>query len=226
MDANQRLDLELIERIRARQPGAREELVEKYIPLVRHIARRHYARQMDFDDLVQEGLIGLLGAIEEYRPDRFAVRFSSFAYLCIVRKIYNVIKQANAPKNRVLADAISLQAHLHGDGGRTLLELHGDGNQADPQEVVEDRLIAGELARLLRDHLSGLEYQVLGLLLQGFGCSEIGRRIGVDPKAVDNARTRVRIKLRRLLDRYGSLLDPRVPVRARGRRNLPVQGVG
>lgn len=55
MDANQARDLELIRQIRANVPGAMEALVEKYVPLVRHIARHHYAKRMDFEDLSRRG---------------------------------------------------------------------------------------------------------------------------------------------------------------------------
>lgn len=222
MDANQARDLELIRQIRANVPGAMEALVEKYVPLVRHIARHHYAKRMDFEDLFQEGLIGLLHAVEEYRPDRYDVKFSSFAYLCITRKVYNVIKQTNGRKHRVLNDAVSLQSFVSWEENRTLLDLWIDENQVDPQRIVEEKLTATDLRRLLRNHLSLLEYTVLGLLLQGFTCSDIERRIGVSAKAVDNARTRVKMKLRRLLDRYGSLLSPQVPQKARRRRDLYV----
>src|SRR5690554_4921765 len=143
MDANQQRDLELIEDVRAGVPGSKEALVEKYVPLVKYIVRHYYARRMDFEDLFQEGLIGLLQAIDEYRPERFDVKFSSFAYLCVVRKIYNIIKQSNGRKHRLLSDAVSLQASLSDGGeGRTLLELYSDEAQLDPQDVVEDRMVA------------------------------------------------------------------------------------
>lgn len=219
VDANQQHDVTLIERIRSREPGARDELVAKYIPLVRHIVRRYYVHGMDFDDLVQEGLIGLLGAIDEYRPDLFPVRFSSFAYLCVARKIYNVIKRVRAAKHRVNVEALSLYARLGSDDDRTLLEVQADVAAAtDPQEIVVDRLAARDLNRLLASRLSLLEYTVLALLLQGFSCSDIGAKLGVDAKAVDNARTRVRLKLRRLLECHGSLLDAR-PRRSPARRS-------
>ena len=54
--------------------------------MVKRIARNHYASFLEFEDLMQEGLIGLLSAIEEYDPDK-KVKFSSFAYICILRKI-------------------------------------------------------------------------------------------------------------------------------------------
>ena len=141
VSANQQTDLHLIWQYR----GGRyreDALVEKYLPMVRHIVRHHYAGFLDFDDLVQEGLIGLLGAISEYRPDRFDVKFSSFAYLCIQRKVFNAVKQYTGNKHRVLNQAASLHSYVHGDEGRMMLEFVASAEaEADPASVVEDRLI-------------------------------------------------------------------------------------
>jgi len=217
---NQQRDLALLARIRAGDGAAKEELVEKYIPMVKHIVRHHYASFLEFDDLMQEGLIGLLGAIEEYKPHQYDIKFSSFAYLCILRKVYNAIKQTNSNKHKALNDAISLYSYLSADDSRTVLERCDDASQQDPLESVAEKLTSQYLWRLLRSHLSLLEYTVFRLLLQGYTVSEIERLIGVSPKVVDNARTRVRLKLRRLVEQYGSLLDPRVPAAGRRRKDL------
>ena len=82
------------------------------MPLIRYIVRKHYASFMDDDDLLQEGIIGFLAAIEEYNPKQ-NVKFSSFAYLCILRKIYNVIKMTSGNKHRLLNDAISLYTYIN-----------------------------------------------------------------------------------------------------------------
>ena len=57
-------------------------------------------------------------------------------------------------------------------------------------------------------------------LIKGYTCSEIQAEIGVGPKVIDNARTRVKAKLRRLLGEYGSLLSPDVPTEVRRREDL------
>lgn len=222
-DANQSMDLVLVGRARAGDPVAREELVKKYTPMVKHIVRHHYASFLDFDDLTQEGLIGLLGAIDEYRPDAFDVKFSSFAYVCIIRKVYNAIKRTNGNKHRALNEAVSLYGFVNADGTRTVLDRLDDHRQPDPLESVSEKLMEQQLTRLLRGHLSLLEYTVINLILQGYAAAEIERVIGVKAKVVDNARTRAKMKLRRLVERYGSLLDPRVPLTARRRQDLYVR---
>lgn len=222
-DANQSVDLALVARVRDGDRAAREELVKKYTPMVKHIVRHHYASFLDFDDLTQEGLIGLLGAIDEYRPDKFNVKFSSFAYICIIRKVYNAIKQTNGNKHRALNEAVSFYTTVHADENRTVLDRLEDVTQPDPSEWVMDKLMDQHLTRLLRSHLSLLEFTVVQLLLQGYTAGEIQQLMGVKAKVVDNARTRAKLKLRRLVERYGSLLDPAVPINPRRRKDLYTQ---
>jgi RNA polymerase sigma-B factor len=87
MDAQrQREERAAFARLRAGQPGAREALVERYLPLVRHLARRYAHTSEPLDDLVQVGSIGLLGAIDRYDPD-CGTAFSSFAVPTILGEI-------------------------------------------------------------------------------------------------------------------------------------------
>ncbi len=220
-DSNQQKDYSLIARIRLGDEEAKEKLVLKYIPMVKHIIRNYYASFLDFDDLMQEGIIGLLNAIDEYKPDQYDVKFSSFAYICIIRKIYNVIKQTTGNKHKALNDAVSLQSQISSDDSRIVLDLIVNQDSAvDPEALIEDKIISQQLDNLLSNHLSLLEYSVIVMLLKGYTCGEIEDEIGVGPKVVDNARTRVKTKLRRLIREYGSLLNPKVPVTVRKREDL------
>ncbi len=221
MDKNQARDLDLILRARAGERNATEELIKKYTPLVRYIVRNYYARFLDFEDLMQEGLIGLLHAIDEYNYERFNIKFSSFAYICIIRKIQNVVKQTNGNKHKTLNDAVSLFSYVNPDENRMILDVvpSTDG-VADPARVAEERYMDQRIEELLRAHLSVLEYRVIKMLIEGYSVREIELEIGVNAKIVDNARTRVRLKLKRILDKYGSLLSPRVPKKTRQRKDL------
>jgi RNA polymerase sigma-B factor len=67
-------------------PRAREELVERMVPLVRHIARRYADRGEPLEDLVQVGCVGLINAIDRFDPDR-GVRLSTFAAPTIAGEI-------------------------------------------------------------------------------------------------------------------------------------------
>lgn len=227
-EESQAIDLSLVGRVRAGDRAAAEELVAKYMPMVRRIAGSYFARSYEFDDLVQEGLMGLLAAIREYEPGRYGVKFSSFAYLCVVRKVYSVIKRSNGVKERPLNEALSLHMPASPTAspsdGRALLDVVAPpGSWCDPEAQVLERLSTQELGRVLREHLSLLEYTVAVLLVAGYTSAEIERAVGVAAKVVDNARTRVKLKLARLLTGYGSLLAADLPPRRRRRPDLCLQ---
>jgi RNA polymerase sigma-B factor len=70
---------ELFRRYReAPDPGLLEELVRRFEPLARSVARRYYARGEPLDDLIQVANVGLLKAIARFEPDR-GFAFTSFA---------------------------------------------------------------------------------------------------------------------------------------------------
>jgi RNA polymerase sigma-B factor len=58
--------------------AAREELVERCLPLARELARRYTYTDEPFDDLFQVACLGLIKAIDRFDPDRGA-KFASFA---------------------------------------------------------------------------------------------------------------------------------------------------
>ena len=219
-DRNQKIDLQLLNRSRNNDWHAKEELVKKYSPMVRYIVRNYYVKTLEFEDMLQEGHIGLLSAIDEYNPQHYDVKFSSFAYLCIVRKIYNIIRQSNNNKNKILNNAISLYTPMDDNQSRVLLDLIVSEKIIDPEEVFENKWTMECIGNLLKNHLSLLEYTVTGLLLNGYTIDEIQQKTGVDAKGIDNARTRVRLKLKRILDKYGSLTSLHVPEKVRKRKDL------
>src|SRR5437868_7509571 len=73
-------------------PAERAGLVAAYTPLVRRLAARVYARriggELEYADLVQIGMVGLLEAIDRYTPAR-GVRFETFATYRVEGAILN-----------------------------------------------------------------------------------------------------------------------------------------
>ena len=66
--------------------GAREELVHRFLPLARQLARRYQRRGEPIDDLVQVASLGLLKAIDRFDPAR-QTALSSFAIPTIVGEL-------------------------------------------------------------------------------------------------------------------------------------------
>jgi RNA polymerase sigma-B factor len=78
--------LELIGAYRAGDVAARDQLVDRYLPLVRNIASRYSGRGEPLEDLIQVGSIGLVLSIERFDVDR-GVKFTTYAVPTIVGEI-------------------------------------------------------------------------------------------------------------------------------------------
>lgn len=220
---SQELDLILINRIRSQNDDqAKEELVCKYLPMIRHIVRNQNIPVVDFEDYCQEGAVGLLKAIEQFNPENYSVKFSTFAYLCILRRIYNRIKQSYTRKSYLNTGSLSLFYPLNDDYSRIL--LHSVNSDCEePFNQVENNWISEQIDLVLQVYLSQLEYQVVQMFLKGFNFCEIQNILKLSPKVIDNARTRARLKLKKVILEYGSILNPRIPKKTRKRKDLAIK---
>ena len=72
--------------------GARERIVGSHLDLVRGVAARYRNLGLPFDDLVQEGALGLLDALDRYDPARGS-DFATFARFRVQRAILNALTE-------------------------------------------------------------------------------------------------------------------------------------
>lgn len=79
-------DGELFAQARAGDERAREELVQRYLPLARRLARRYQRSEEPLEDLMQVASLGLLKAVDRYDTSRDTA-FSSFAVPTILGEL-------------------------------------------------------------------------------------------------------------------------------------------
>ena len=79
-------DRELFSQARAGDEHAREQLVERYLPLARRLARRYQRSEEPLEDLVQVASLGLLKAVDRFDTTR-ETAFSSFAVPTILGEL-------------------------------------------------------------------------------------------------------------------------------------------
>jgi len=68
-----------------------DDFINKNIALVKNIASKYSNSRIPFEDLIQEGLIGLIEAKKKYNPQK-NIKFSTYAYFWIHKKIRKFIK--------------------------------------------------------------------------------------------------------------------------------------
>ena len=173
-----------------RHSGAEEALAERYARLVRACARPYFLNGGDSEDLIQEGMLGLLSAIREFDADKGA-SFKTYAEICIRNRIQSAIRSAARKKHAPLNDGVSLDDILSDESQ----SLGSQYFQRSPEEQVLARETEKEFISAYSRCLSKLEAQVLCLYLEGLSYQEMASSLGRDTKAVDNAVQRIRKKL-------------------------------
>ena len=109
-----RTDEELVALAREGHHRAAEQLIRNHTELIRAKANLYFILGADRDDIVQEGMIGIYKAINNYDEDRGA-SFRTFADLCVNRQIITAIKAAGRQKHVPLNTSLSLYRPIDTD---------------------------------------------------------------------------------------------------------------
>lgn len=191
-------DEQLICKYRDGDKQIMDYLMEKYKNLVRKEANAMFLLGGENDDLIQEGMIGLFKAIQDYNTEKEA-SFHSFAKLCVTRQMYSAIEASNRKKHFPLNSYISLYDKDE-DQGRLIDQMEATG-ESNPEELFISQEYAEVLEQKLQDSLSQLEKRVLYLHVLGFDYKTIGKLLDKSDKTVDNALQRIRGKMTKILEK-------------------------
>ncbi len=172
-----------------------EALMRKYKSLVRMKARAFYIAGADEEDVVQEGMIGLLKAIRQYDADKNAA-FGTFADLCITRQIITAIRDAGRKKHQPLNTSLSLSEPVGTDAENVTLEdTLRDDETIDPESMYILKDIVAYISHNEGSLLSDFEMKVLAELMRGSDYETIAEKLGRTPKSIDNAVRRAKKKI-------------------------------
>ena len=179
---------------------AEQTLILRFMPLVKMKSRPYFLIGADKEDLVQEGSIGLIGAIRDFDPSR-NVSFRAYADVCIANNVLAAVKRATRKKHMPLNSSISLDKPIVDDDENTVtlgerLEQPSGGN---PEELAIMHEAELNFNRALERELTPLELRVLELFLGGLSYRRIAEEIGKSVKTVDNALQRVKRKTTALM---------------------------
>lgn len=172
---------------------AEEQLALRYSRLVRICARPYFLVGGDSEDLIQEGMFGLLSAIREYSPGK-QTSFKTYAVLCIKRRIISAVKAASRKKHLPLNEGLSLEDVLS-EETNSHNSANGEAFRRVPEEQVLAKESEFEFFSTFSRCLSKFEIEIMHLFLSGLSYSEMADRVNRPVKSVDNAVQRIRRKL-------------------------------
>lgn len=158
-----------------------DNLIRKYMPLIKSRASRHYCVWADYSDLTQEASIGFMGAIRSFSTLK-NISFEHYAKICIDNRLITYIKKSNAKKHILLNTYISLEKPLL------------DTKITNPETIVISKEEHEQIVETLVAKFSKLEHSVFSLYILGHSYREMAKILSRDEKSIENAISRIKLK--------------------------------
>lgn len=166
-----------------------EKIIKQYNGLVYKNSKDFFLKGADYDDLMQEGFIGLLNAIKSYDNSRNA-SFATFAHLCVRRQMISAVKNFNSDKYKYLNESIGKIGHL--EQQEKSFYTKPSINFGLPDEMLLSKELLKLLEIYLSKNLSKFEKKVLYYLIEQQTYQEIAKLLNDTPKRIDNTIQRVK----------------------------------
>ena len=163
---------EILERLYNGDNKARDILVEKNMRLVAHMTKKYSTPDRDVRDLISVGTVGLIKAINSFKPDK-GIRFATYAAKCIDNELLMMLRSEKKKSREV-----SIYEPIGTDKEGNEINLL-DVIESAPVDIVEDCYIRENtdyLLRSLKKVLSDKEYQVICCRYGLFGMEEETQR--------------------------------------------------
>ena len=180
-------DEELIVLYQGGDRQALDELMFRHSGLVRSCARRFFLVGGETEDLIQEGMIGLYHAVQDYKKSENSSSFKNCAYLCVSRRIIDAVRAAASKRNTSSGYFLSALPYETADA------------ELGPEETLILSDERKEFRQKMSKALSDFEFKITTMYIEGMSSAEICDATGKSAKSVDNAVQRSKRKLQQLL---------------------------
>ena len=181
--------------------GARGLLIEHNLRLVAHIVRKYYSQGENHEDLISVGTIGLIKAVDSFKPENGA-RFATYGAKCIQNEILMYFRSKKKESHEV---SVNETIDIDKDGNPlTYLDI-----MSVPDTMAEDIEMKGHIERvraLVEEKLEGREREIIVLRYGLCGYQprtqrEVAKYLGISRSYVSRIEKRA---LEVLRDSFGS----------------------
>ncbi|MBR2590806.1 MAG: sigma-70 family RNA polymerase sigma factor [Clostridia bacterium] len=164
---------------------AANELVLRLYTLVYFTSEKYTGLGIERADLIQEGMIGVLGAMRTFHPES-GTKFKTYAARCVDHHFYSLARKVYRKKHIPRDKIVSISHYI--------------SNEAqNPEQLVIEKERQEEITAALKAKLSNFEFEILYKYLSGYSAAEIAELLGIDVKQVSNALYRIRQKFHFIL---------------------------
>ena len=189
---------EMIERFHNGDMEARNILVERNMRLVAHMVKKYLQADRDTDDLISVGTIGLIKAVNSFKPDK-SIRLATYAAKCIDNELLMMLRMEKRKSKEV-----SMYEPIGKDkeGNEiSLIDIVGE----EKEDVVEDCLFAQRVFQNLDKVLNEREKTII---IRRYGLngkepmtqSELADRLGISRSYISRIEKKALLKLKKLLE--------------------------
>jgi RNA polymerase sporulation-specific sigma factor len=189
MNLKNQSDETLVKMAKENNKEATDTLLLRYTEIVKRLAGSYFLIGGETDDLVQEGLLGVLDAIDSYDNTKND-RFYPFAKLCINRKMIKAINSSQTQKNSPLNSYVSLD-NEEGINDYLIDEF------MDPERLLMDKENEEIARNMILKILSPFERKVFSQMLLGYDYVQIADLLNKPVKSIDNAIQRIKLKVKK-----------------------------
>lgn len=164
-------EAELLQKSRAGDDNAKNELIEHNLRLVAHIVKKYYNSGADQDDMISIGTIGLIKAVSTFNSDK-GIRLATYAARCIENEILMYFRNMKKTSQDVfISDPIDTDK----DGNAlTLIDVIAD--DSDIAEEIDTKIKLEKLRVILSGCLEEREKQIIEMRYGINGREELTQR--------------------------------------------------
>jgi len=185
-----------LERLKTGDEEARNILIERNLRLVAHVAKKYSSTNIDQDDLISIGTIGLIKGINSFNMDK-NIRLATYVARCIENEILMFLRTSKKTKAEVyLNEPIGKDKD---DNEITLLEIL-ENDDRSIEEEIDLKLKTKKLFEKMKEVLKDREKSILEMR---FGLNgkvpktqnEIAKMLGISRSYVSRIETKAINKL-------------------------------